>query len=891
RILAYVDPMELAARGLSPMDVVDTLQRQSIFIPTGNAKFGDIDYQIISNAMPKTVEGLNNIPIITAGDAVVFIRDIGRVEDSFQIQSNKVRINGKAMAYIPIYRQPGANTLEIVDSIRSKLKRINERLREMDPKAKDLVLGVVMDQSATVRRSVRLLELSAFLGALLAGVVVLVFLRSLRMTFIVFLAIPLSIFAALIGLFYTGDTLNSMTLGGLALAIGILVDQSIVVLDNIVRHMRTGKSAAQAALDGTREVALPVLVSTITFVIVFFPVVFLSGIPRFLFQPLAVTVTLAVVASYLIAMLVIPAFSARLLVASPTSSKDGGSSPAWFNRLFSGLLTARYMVLLIAVALLAGAGLTARTMGTELFPPVDSDQFAIYVRLPSGTRIEITEKVVADIEETIMEVMGQPDPDPDEELYPDSNLRILISNIGVLMDWPAAYTPNNGPMDAFMLVQLKGKSGMPGTFEYVDTLRERLNKEFPTVDFAFDTGGMMTAALNYGLPSPIQIQVRGSDLEILQKIATHIRDIVQNVPGTTDVRIAQRIDYPQIHIEVDRVKAAQLGLVQEEVIKNIVTAINSSIGFNPAFWIASNFNHYFLGAQYAEQDITSLETLRDIPITGRNTNHPVPLRNMAEFSRATGPAVINHHNITRVNDIFANVATGYDTGSVATEIERRLARSPDLQPNAGKDERGTFYDVGGEFQGRGYSFKIKGETETMRNAFEQFLGGLIIAAILVYLAMVAQLRSFSIPLIILMSVPLGYIGVIAALKLTGTNLNIPATMGIIMVTGIVVQYSIILLEFANRRVADGLPVRQAIQEATWIRMRPILMTSLTTWLALLPMAIGGAGGEANAPLARTIIGGVLAATVLSIVVVPCLYVMMKRDQGLSPQAVTAESWL
>ncbi|MCH8241921.1 MAG: efflux RND transporter permease subunit [Planctomycetes bacterium] len=880
RILAYVDPIKLAAHGLSPMDIVRTLGEQSVFIPTGNAKIGDIDYQIISNAMTKTVEEMNDLPIFTEGDAVVFLRDVAKIEDSHQIQSNKVRINGSTMAYIPIYRQPGANTLAIVDSIKSKLARINIRLRQMDPKAGDLVLSVVMDQSGTVRASIKWLQVSAALGALIAGLIVLLFLRSLRLTFIVVLAIPLSILAALIGLFYTGDTINSMTLGGLALAIGILVDQSIVVVDNIVRHHKMGKSAMQAALEGTQEVSLPILVSTVTFVIVFFPVVFLSGVPRFLFQPLAITVTFAVIASYLIAIMVIPAFAAKLLKSSPVKENAANGSdgraivPTWFDSLFQTVISMRFPVVLGSIGLLIVTGLVVTTMGTELFPPVDSKQFTILVRLSSGTRIEKTERIVAAIEKSIIDEMGEPDSDPEDEKYPDSNLRILISNIGVLMDWPAAYTPNNGPMDAFILVQTKGKSGKPNTFEIVDALRERLNREFPTVDFAFDTGGMMTAALNFGLPSPIQIQIRGSNLEKAQEIASHIREIAVAVPGTTDVRIAQRNDYPQIGIEVDRVKAAQLGITQEEVIKNVVTALNSSIGFNPAFWIAPNFNHYFIGAQYREEDIDSLETLRDIPITGAKSKQPVPLRNVAEFYRTTGPAVINHHNITRVTDIFANVASGYDAGSVAAEIEARLQASTYLGAIQLQDERGTFYDLTGDLEG--YSFKLKGETETMRNAFYQFGTGLGIAVILIYLAMVAQLRSFSVPFIIVLSIPLGFIGVIAALKITGTNLNIPAFMGIIMMAGIVVEYSIILLEFANQRVRDGLSVTDAIREATWIRLRPILMTSLTTWLALIPMAIGAAGGEANAPLARAVIGGVLAATVLSLIVIPCMYVMVKR---------------
>ena len=392
--------------------------------------------------------------------------------------------------YIPVYRQPGSNTLAIVDSIRNKLARINARLRQEDPKAKDLVLGVVMDQSSTVRASIKWLQISATLGAALAGLVVLVFLRSFRLTFIVVLAIPMSILVAMIGLFYTGDTMNSMTLGGLALAIGVLVDQSIVVIDNIVRHSRMNKSSMQAARDGTIEVALPVLVSTVTFVVVFFPVVFLTGIPRFLFGPLATTVILAVVASYLIAMLVIPTLAARLIKSGNSENgADDSKPPLWFTNTFDSVIRLRGLVIVLSLVVLAVAGWVATNLGTELFPAVDSKQFAIYVRLPSGTRIERTEDAIIKIEERIIETMGEPDPDPDNEAYPDSDLRILISNIGVLMDWPAAYTPNNGPMDAFVLVQTKGHAS---TFETVDRLRELLVKEFPTADFAFDTGGMMT---------------------------------------------------------------------------------------------------------------------------------------------------------------------------------------------------------------------------------------------------------------------------------------------------------------------------------------------------------------------------------------------------------------
>ncbi|MCP4247668.1 MAG: efflux RND transporter permease subunit [bacterium] len=885
RILAYVDPMELEARGLSPMNVVSTIQEQSVFIPTGNAKFGDVDYQIISNAMPEKVEQLNDIPIRTTDGGVVFMRDVADVQDSHQIQGNIVNINGRRQAYIPIYRQPGANTIEITSTIKEKLAGIWARLREMDPRAKDMALEVVMDQSDYVKRSITGLQVAALLGSVLAAIVVLVFLRSFRSTAVIFFAIPLSILAALFGMFLTGDTINSMTLGGLALAIGILVDQSIVVLDNITRHARMGKSRTQAALDGTREVALPVLVSTITFAVVFFPVVFLSGIARFLFAPLAVTVVMAVVASYVVAMFVVPTFCARFMREhrGSTGAADGSQIPAWFAALFDRVISLRYLVLLVSLALLAGAGYLFWTSGTELFPQVDSNQFTIYARLPSGTRIENTEATINEVEQVIIGELGQPDPEfPRVEKYPDSNMRILISNIGVLMDWPAAYTPNGGPMDAFILVQLKGdKPDRPGTFEAVERLREKLNNQFPGVDFAFDTGGMMTAALNFGLPSPINIQVQGSNLFTGEEIARQVQQIAADVPGAIDVRVAQRMDYPQIGVEVDRVKAAQMGVVQEDVIKNIVTATNSSIGFNPAFWIApENKNHYFIGAQYAEAGIESMETLRNIPITGRHSEQPIPLRNVAELYRATGPSVVNHVNITRTIDVYANVARGYDVGGVAAEIERRLAASPllGLAPDdSGRSAGEVNYTVGGEYQGKGYTLGIRGEVQTLRASFLQFAKGLGIAVILVYLAMVAQLRSFKTPMIILVSVPLAFVGVAAVLYGTGTNLSIPALMGVIMVTGIVVEYAIILLEFANQRIREGQPIRQAIREATWVRLRPILMTSLTTWLALIPMAVGFAGGEANAPLARAIIGGVLAATFLSLIVIPCLFIMVQRQ--------------
>ncbi len=882
RILAYVDREKLESRGLSPMDVVRALKQQNVFIPAGNMKIGDLDYQIFANAMPPHVEELNDIPISVGGESTVFLRDVGRARDSSQIQSNVVRINGRRQVYIPIYRQPGANTIAIVDSIKQNLQRILQRIREMDPRAADLALEVVLDQSVYVRDSIKGLQLAGGLGAVLAGLVVLFFLRSVRLTVIVALAIPLSVFVAFIGLFYTGDTINAMTLGGLALAVGILVDQSIVVLENITRHARMKKSPIEAAYDGAQEVALPLLVSTITFIVVFYPIVFLSGMAKFLFTPLALAATFAILASYVISITLIPAYCARFLRLDPgdlTTESSEATSENWYTRSVRGALRFRFVVVSAAVVLFLGSLWLLFRSGTELFPAVDAGQFQVFVRLPSGTRIEKTEDTIEQIEAAIMEEIGRPDAEyPQVERHEDSNLRMLISNIGVLMDWPAAYTPNVGPMDAFVLVQLKGKPGHPGTFEYVTRLRTRLQREYPEVEFSFDTGGMLTAALNLGEPAPIHVQIAGSNLEVSHEIGEIVAREMAAVPGATDVRIAQTLDWPVLELEIDRAKAAQAGVDVEDLMKNLVTATNSSINFDPAFWIDhSNGNHYFIGAQYDEGDLESFETIRNVPITGSMGYPPVPLGTLVKEKRTTGPAVINHMNITRVTDIYANVLPGYDVGTVVGNMERRMEESAELAPTKETSDRGEYYEVSGlEFAGKGYTYSLTGEVKIMRDSATQFGFGFLIAIILIYLVMVAQFRSFRDPFVILLTVPLGFIGVGTLLYLTGTAVNVPSMMGMLLMAGIVVEYSILLVDFANSRVQEGAGTYQAIVEASTVRLRPILMTSLTTVLAILPMAFGFGGGEANVPLARAIIGGVTAATVLTLFVVPCFYVMFKR---------------
>jgi multidrug efflux pump subunit AcrB len=515
----------------------------------------------------------------------------------------------------------------------------------------------------------------------------------------------------------------------------------------------------------------------------------------------------------------------------------------------------RLPVLGATAALFILSMLIFRFIGTELFPQTDVGQFTVKVRATTGLRIEKTEQLIADVEKAIQSVI------------PDRDRKMVISNIGVLLDWPAAYTPNSGSQDAFILVQL-AEHHRRSTFSYVDELRKKLPQQFPGTEFNFDTGGMLTAALNGGLPSPINIQIEGNKLEVAHDIAEKIRRFAETVPGAVDVRIQQRLDAPQINIDVDRVKAAQVGLTQEEIVKNIVTALNSSVNFAPSFWIDDkNGNHYFIGAQYRENDIQSINTVLDIPVTGTKQPVPVPLRSVAKFSRGTAYSEINHLNITRVTDLFVNVR-GRDAGSVAADIARYIDKI--------KNDRTQVP--------QGYYIQMRGEVKSMQESFKSLGFGFFLAVVLVYLVMIVQFRSFLDPFIVMFAVPLGLIGVAWMLFLTHTFLSIQSMMGIIMMVGIVVSFSVLMVDFANRILAEAIgkkereTPRDAVVEAAAIRLRPILMTGLAAILGLTPMAIFGG---ANIPLARAVVGGILAALVLVLFIVPILYVLFKREKAIA----------
>jgi len=873
RILAYVNRDRLESRNLSPMDVVQTLQSFNTLIPTGDAKIGDFDYQINANGMVPDVAQMNHFTVkVDQRGSPVYVGDVAKVEDSHQIQTNVVHVNGKRQVYIPIYRQPGANTIGVVEGIKKAIGEILTRL------PKGINLDVVLDQSVYVRRAISGLEHEVVLGTFLAGFMVLLFIGSFRSTAAILMSIPLSIMVAVVGLYFSNNSLNVMTLGGLALAVGRLVDDSIVVLENTSRHLAMGKPPREAAHDAALEVRMPIFVSTIVTVVVFAPVVFLSGIGKFLFTPLALSVTFSMLASYVVALTVVPVYCARFL-----RHTEGEDHYRWFTafdrefdrvrgmygRALRRILGWRLLSISMLLLLFAGSLLLYPQIGKEFFPQVDSGQFNIQLRVPSGTRIEKTEDYVSEIERLIR---GE---------IPPSDLQMLISNTGILYDWPAAYTPNAGPMDSSLMVQLTPDHGV-SSLEYVRKLRRALREKYPFLEFSFETGGLIRSAITFGLPSSLDIQVEGNNLAVARSIAEEIQQTVASVRGTADIRIKQRVDYPQVDVNIDRTKTALLGLDAVETVKNVVTALNSSVNFNPAFWIDNrNRNHYFVGAQYREQDIHSLDSILDIPITGirqmrtgtamnqlfrpapepveiissgrqQATDRPVLLRNIVSLTRSSAPTEVNHLNISRVVDVFADVE-GRDIGSASAEIETKLS---------------------GRKWPEGYFVRIRGEVASMAESFQGLTFGFALAVVLIYFVMVPQFRGYVDPVIVMLAFPLGLIGVLWMLFLTGTTLNIQSFMGTIFMIGIAQSNSTLLVDFANRLRAQGRPTQDAVVEAAQVRLRPILMTAAAALIALAPAALNS--GDAAAPLARAVIGGLASSTVLTLVAVPLLYQELKR---------------
>jgi multidrug efflux pump subunit AcrB len=898
-ILIYVSPNKLREKGLSPVDIVQALRKSNLMVTPGVAKFGDYEFQLDSNAMVNAVDELNDIPIRLEPGDNVYLRDVGRAEDSHAIQTGMVRINGRRQVYVPIYRQQGASSLTVIDGVKDDLDHMMANLKA---NGNDVRLDVVMDQSVYVRAAIHSLIEEGIVGALLVSVMILVFLGNWRMTLIASMSIPLAILSAIVGLYVTKNTINAMTLGGLALAIGPLVDDAIVVLENTHRHASMGKSRYKAAFDGAVEVTIPVLVATLTTIIVLCPIAFMPGMGGFLFRPLTLAVAFAMLASFVLSRTFVPSLCAKWLGGHEHGEhvhRKKSLGQRLYGRIdhFLSGLTARYeRVLNVALnhraLVLSGVGVLFVSslallfgIGREFFPQVDAGQIAIAVRAPSGTNIEATEKLIEQVEKFLMDNI------------PANERQMIISELGLVPDWSAAYTQNSGSQDAVIKIQLTAERSLSSQ-EYAIKLRKQLEDEqrFAGLRFSFDTGGMVSAALNYGASSPIDIQIEGGSRQQALALARHIRDEVSGLRGAADVRVQQRQDAPERIIEVDRIKAANVGLSEADVVQQVTTAMNSSVSLSRVFWIdPKNGNQYFVGVQYSEDPGLRVEDVLNITATGTNQSTPVTLSSLVHLHSDSVPVEINHVGLARIYDVLVNTENR-DIGGLAGDIQTVLSnlQSREWQEDAKRTEGASkkperLQDKGQYIFPNGIRVALKGEYSRMNESFGSLGFGLAMASVLVYLLLVIMFRSYLGPFIIMFTVPLGLIGVLGILFLTKTTLNVQSSMGIIFLVGIVVSNGVLLLDFANKLRRQGQSVRQAIASAAAIRLRPILMTFLATFLDLVPMAIGlGRGSEANVPLARAVVGGLLTSTFLTLIVVPILYTLFIRDTAKAETDIEAE---
>ena len=870
QMMVYVDPDRLQAHDLTLTDVVTAVRESNLVLGSGTVRLGSTDYQVHAvNTLPGEEE-IDAIPIAVRDGRPIFLRDVGAARDDAAIQTNIVRVNGERSVYCPLLREPGSNTIAVVDRIRDGIREEIPRMKDRGEIPAAAQVALVGDQSGYIRDAIANLQRQLLLGAALVAVVVAVFLRRWVPTVAILLLLPLSMVIGLLGLSWTGMTINVMTLGGLALAVGTVVDAGIVVVESISRRLDRGSTPVEAAQIGTAEVAAPVLAGTITTLAIFLPALFLTGMVRFLFEPLAVAAALAIGVSYLLAMTLLPAFAARFFRSGktvtaaaahestssqrPDAAAMGGNG---FGRLLSTVVAAPRRTVAAITLAAAASLLLVPAVGTELFPAVDDGSFEIRLRTLPGTRIEETEKLVADVEAVIAEVI------------PKDEILTVLANIGLPVGKGAGFStilsPNSGPDSAFLVVTLRTEGRRTSTADYVRTLRNMFAQRFPRQQFLFRQGGIIQAALNEGAAVPITVQIAAGNLATARAFAEEVVPRVREVPGAVDVQIAQALDYPQLDVEVDRTRASYMGLSQQDVAENILTALGSSVGYAPTIWVdpASGID-FFLGVQYATNEAENLDAIRNLPLAVDTPTGPknVPLSNLATIRRVNIPGEIAHYNISRVYDVLVNV-DGRDVGAVAADIERVLAT---MDPPAG------------------VTTTFRGPVVTMQEGTASLGWGLALATLLVYLVMLAQFRSFTDPLIIMLAVPLGLAGVVVALFITGTTFNIQSLLGTLMMIGVVVNNSILLVDQANQLAATGLSPREAAVAAGQSRLRPILMTSLTLLASMAPLCFPLApGSEAMIPLARALVGGMVASTVLTLFLIPAVWVLLRggRMQTMS----------
>ncbi len=897
QVMVYVDPMKLAANGLSINDVYKAVNNNNLILPAGDVRIGPKDYNIYANSQVLKPSDANMIPLKTNGTSSVLVGDVGHAEDGGQLQYNIVRVNGEHSVYLPIFKQGGgSNTITIVSGIRRRVKR----LLDVPPQLK---AKVVFDQSVFVKMAVDNVIREGGIGLVLTALMILLFLGNLRATVAVLLSIPLSVLAGFLLLNGMGGTVNTMVLGGLALALSRLIDNSVIVLENIFRHMEMGEPAQVAAEQGGKEVDLAVLAATVSTSIVFLPVVLLSGVSKYLFTALALGVVLSMFASYIIAMTVIPLFCAKFITLEghPGQEVHPNDEPpellienreaerqhkktrqsmfqhvvVRFNHYYHALenkydrgveyCLARPVFVTFIVTLFVILSLALYPfLNLAFFPRTDPGQFVINIKAPPGTRLELTDQYCAQIENVVRQVV------------PPSDLNMIVSNIGVYPDLSAIYTTNTAMDNAFIQVSLK-KDHSVGSYVYMARVRRRLRQEVPEVQAFFQTGGLVDSVVNQGKPAPFDIRVSTANLKAGYAVAQQIASKARGLRRVSDVLIPEDISYPGLQLNVNRQQAAMLGLTEKDVVDGVITALTSNGMIAPSFWVdPKSGNNYMLTVQYYQSQIQSIKDFEQIPLRASVPVQPamhgasgdgdtpttahngiVPLEAVANIKYVNTPTVIDHYQLRRVFDVYI-MPKSEDLGRVGKQIQNIV--------NGVHPPKGTLVTVGGS-------------VVDMHESFRSFAIGLTLAVILIYLVLMAQFASFSDPFVILLAVPPGIAGVVLTLLVTGSSLNIMSLMGLLMMTGMAVSNSILIVEFVGKQWAEGKPLKVALIEACRFRLRPIMMTTLATVLGIIPMSLGlEAGSEQYAPLARALLGGVLISGVVSVFLVPTVYYLIHRNQ-------------
>jgi multidrug efflux pump subunit AcrB len=898
-------PDQMFAKGLTASDVANALGLQNLILPAGDAKIGTIDYQVKLNNSPRVLAELNDLPIKVVNGATVFMRDVAQIRDGSAVQNSVVRTNGTRGALLSIMRNGRASTLDVIEGVRKTLPKILAGLPDT------LQVRELADQSVFVKASVNGVIREAAMAAFLTGLMILLFLGSWRSTVIVCISIPLSILTSLCIMSMMGQTINVMTLGGLALAVGILVDDATVEIENTHRNLAMKKPLVRAVLDGAQQIAAPAFVSTLSICIVFVPVLLLTGAAKFLFTPLAMAVVFAMMASYFLSRTLIPTMvhhmlkpEVKLYASGEHGETAGGRGFIWrvhylFNRRFE-LMRSSYASLLHwcldhRVPVLAGFGVFVAAsltlmlfIGRDFFPSVDSNQMRLHARAPSGTRIEQTEVIFGNIEREIRDVI------------PPTEIQTILDNIGIPnggFNLAFGDNPTIGPGDGEILISLKEGDHRP-TAEYTQMLRKRFHERFPDVTFFFEAANITNQILNFGLPAPIDIQVAGRNSAANYPIAQRIAERVSHIPGAADVHIHQVVDYPEIRLDVDRAKASQLGLTQRDVSNSLLISLSSINQIAPQYWLDWNSGvSYNVNVMIPQYKLDSMSALLRTPIGAPSSNlasvtptslagtafessgavgaapaqnsmaygnpgaastNPQLLANLAQVKRGIAPEIVNHYNTQVVYDVYVNLDRR-DLGSVGSAVDKIVADESHHLP-------------------RGSDINVRGQYLTMQTSFFRLGMGMIFAVVLVYLLMAVNFQSWMDPFIILMALPGAMAGIVWMLFITQTTFSVPSLMGSIMCVGVATANSILMVVFANDQRLEGLDARSAALAAGHTRIRPVVMTASAMIIGMLPMALGlGEGGEQNAPLGRAVIGGLVLATVTTLFVVPMVYSLLRKD--------------